>query len=52
MTIPRVKALAIAVGVATLPHVVHAAEQDPVVVTATGFEQKIQHAPDSISVIS
>lgn len=31
---------------------VHAADQDTVVVTATGFEQKIQNAPASISVIS
>ena len=52
MTIPRVKLLAAAIGAATLSSFVHAADQDTVVVTATGFEQKIQNAPASISVIS
>lgn len=52
MTIPRLKVLAVAVCAATLPQLVHAADQDTVVVTATGFEQKIQNAPASISVIS
>lgn len=52
MTIPHVKAVAAAVCVACLPSLGHAAEQDTVVVTATGFEQKIQDAPASISVIT
>ena len=52
MTIPRVKLLASAIGAPTLSSFVHAADQDTVVVTATGFEQKIQNAPASISVIS
>ena len=52
MTIPRVKRLAVAVGVASFSPFLHAADQDTVVVTATGFEQKIQNAPASISVIS
>lgn len=52
MTIPHVKALAVAVGAACLPTLVQAADQDTVVVTATGFEQKIQNAPASISVIT
>jgi outer membrane receptor for ferrienterochelin and colicins len=41
MTIPRVKRLAVAVGVASFSPFLHAADQDTVVVTATGFEQKI-----------
>jgi outer membrane receptor for ferrienterochelin and colicins len=49
MTIPRVKRLAVAVGVASFSPFLHAADQDTVVVTATGFEQKIQNAPASIS---
>lgn len=52
MTIPRIKLLAVAIGAATCSPFVHAADQDTVVVTATGFEQKIQNAPASISVIS
>lgn len=52
MTIPHVKAVAAAVCVACLPSLGNAAEQDTVVVTATGFEQKIQDAPASISVIT
>lgn len=52
MTIPHVKAVAAAVCVASLPSLVYAADQDTVVVTATGFEQKIQDAPASISVIT
>lgn len=52
MTIPHVKAVAAAVCVASLPSLGYAAEQDTVVVTATGFEQKIQDAPASISVIT
>ena len=45
------KTLAIAIGTATLPVMLHAAEQDTLVVTASGFEQKIQNAPASITVI-
>ncbi len=45
MTIPRIKLLAVAIGAATCSPFVHAADQDTVVVTATGFEQKIQNAP-------
>src|SRR5690606_11960722 len=52
MTIPHVKAIAAAVCAACLPSLVYAADQDTVVVTATGFEQKIQNAPASISVIT
>ena len=52
MTISRVKLLATAISFATIPASVTAAEQDTLVVTATGFEQKIQNAPASISVIS
>lgn len=52
MTIPQINRLAIAVSIATLSPLLHAADQDTVVVTATGFEQKIQNAPASISVIS
>ena len=44
--------VALAVGVACFSPFLHAADQDTVVVTATGFEQKIQNAPASISVIS
>jgi outer membrane receptor for ferrienterochelin and colicins len=51
MTLPRAKLLAVAVCAATFPR--HfAAGEDTVVVSATGFEQKIQNAPASISVIS
>ena len=52
MTIPRVKVLAAAIYAATISPLVHAADSDTMVVTATGFEQKIQNAPASISVIS
>ncbi|MTH47924.1 ligand-gated channel protein [Intestinirhabdus alba] len=52
MTRFHVKALAAAVCVASLPSLVYAADQDTMVVSATGFEQKIQNAPASISVIS
>ncbi|QKJ88406.1 Outer membrane siderophore receptor [Paramixta manurensis] len=37
---------------AITPLVIHAADGDSMVVTATGFEQKIQDAPASISVIT
>lgn len=52
MTLPRAKLLAIAVCAATFPPSLFAADEDTVVVSATGFEQKIQNAPASISVIS
>ncbi|WP_449540605.1 ligand-gated channel protein [Enterobacter ludwigii] len=52
MTIPRVTLLAVAISAAMLSPLAHAADPDTVVVTATGFEQKIQNAPASISVIS
>lgn len=53
MTNPRVNLLAAAVCSALLPSFAYAADKpDTVVVTATGFEQQIQNAPASISVIS
>lgn len=52
MTLPRAKLLAVAVCAATFPPALLAAGEDTVVVSATGFEQKIQNAPASISVIS
>ncbi|HHG8773306.1 TPA: ligand-gated channel protein [Raoultella planticola] len=51
MTIPRIKVLAAAICAAATPQLVHAADET-MVITATGFEQKIQNAPASISVIS
>ncbi|MBS6738338.1 MAG: ligand-gated channel protein [Enterobacteriaceae bacterium] len=52
MTLPRAKLLAVAVCAATFPPALLAAGEDTVVVSATGFEQKTQNAPASISVIS
>ena len=52
MTLPRAKLLAVAVCAATFSPALLAAGEDTVVVSATGFEQKIQNAPASISVIS
>lgn len=52
MSIPHVKVVAVATCAACLPSFVHAADQETLVVTATGFEQKIQNAPASVSVIS
>lgn len=52
MNTPNAKLLAVAVCAATFPSLLHAADQDTIVVSATGFEQKIQNAPASISVIS
>ncbi|NIY46106.1 ligand-gated channel protein [Cedecea colo] len=52
MTIPRLKLIAALVCTATAPSLVLADTQDTLVVTATGFEQKIQNAPASISVIT
>lgn len=51
MTIPHVKLLAFASCAAIAPQFVNAADEK-MVITATGFEQKIQNAPASISVIS
>lgn len=51
MTLPHIKLLAVAIGAAAIPQLVQAAD-DTMVVTATGFAQKIQNAPASISVIS
>lgn len=52
MTIPRIKLPGRRHWRCHMFPFVHAADQDTVVVTATGFEQKIQNAPASISVIS
>ncbi|WP_312953154.1 ligand-gated channel protein [Superficieibacter sp.] len=52
MKISQVKLLAAAGCFATCPATVLADAQDTMVITATGFEQKIQNAPASISVIS
>ncbi len=52
MMIPQAKALSVAVSAAILTPLAHADNQDTMVVTATGFEQKIQNAPASISVIT
>lgn len=52
MMTPRVNILAVAIGTALFTPLLHAADQDTLVVSATGFEQKIQNAPASISVIS
>lgn len=52
MMTPRANVVAAAVCAALLPPALYAADQDTVVVSATGFEQKIQNAPASISVIS
>ncbi|TLV21643.1 ligand-gated channel protein [Klebsiella indica] len=51
MTRPHVKLLAVAICAAISSQFVHAAD-NTMVVTATGFEQKIQNAPASISVIT
>lgn len=52
MPMPRIKLIAAAICAASLPSLAQAETQDTLVVTATGFEQKIQNAPASISVIS
>ncbi|WP_435927166.1 ligand-gated channel protein [Dryocola sp. BD613] len=52
MAIPRIKLIAALVCTAAAPSPVLADTQDTMVVTATGFEQKIQNAPASISVIT
>lgn len=49
--ISRIKTLTVIIA-ATLPRLAHADDRDKMVVTATGFEQKIQNAPASISVIT
>ncbi len=52
MAIPRIKLIAALVCATTAPSLALADTQDTLVVTATGFEQKIQNAPASISVIT
>lgn len=51
MTTSHVKLLTTTICLATLPAVVHAGDET-MVITATGFEQKINNAPASISVIT
>ena len=51
MTIPRFTLLSAAICTAVAAPVAHADEKETMVVTATGFEQKIENAPASISVI-
>ncbi|MCT4702492.1 ligand-gated channel protein [Enterobacteriaceae bacterium H20N1] len=52
MAIPRIKLISAFICAASTPSLVLAETQDTLVVTATGFEQKIQNAPASISVIT
>lgn len=52
MTIPRFKLLSAAICAAAVTPGVQADDRETMVVTATGFEQKIENAPASISVIS
>ncbi|WP_435945646.1 ligand-gated channel protein [Dryocola sp. BD586] len=52
MPMPRIKLIAAVICAASAPSLAQAETQDTLVVTATGFEQKIQNAPASISVIS
>lgn len=52
MATPRPKLIAAMICTALTPSLVSAATPDTMVVTATGFVQKIQDAPASISVIS
>jgi len=52
MILPPMNTMAIATGIAILPLTLYAATQDTLVVTASGFEQKIQNAAASISVIT
>ncbi|MDF7680730.1 ligand-gated channel protein [Enterobacteriaceae bacterium ESL0689] len=51
MTKPQTKILSTVIGIAVLPSFVHASDET-MVVTATGFEQKINNAPASITVIT
>ncbi|YCH29000.1 ligand-gated channel protein [Erwinia sp. D4-22] len=48
---PRINIVTVLLAAAAAP-LLHAAEEQAMVVTATGFEQKIQEAPASISVIT
>lgn len=52
MTIPRLKLLSAAVCAAAVAPCAQADDRETMVVTATGFEQKIENAPASISVIT
>jgi outer membrane receptor for ferrienterochelin and colicins len=52
MAIHRKKLIAVMICAASTPSLAQADAQDTMVVTATGFEQKIQNAPASISVIT
>ena len=52
MTRLRVKPFAVILTTAFFPGMAEATDKETLVVTATGFEQKIQNAPASISVIS
>lgn len=52
MRILRVKPFAVILTTAFFPGMADATDKETLVVTATGFEQKIQNAPASISVIS
>ncbi len=52
MTRLRVKPFAVILTTAFFPGMADATDKETLVVTATGFEQKIQNAPASISVIS
>lgn len=52
MTKLRVKPFAVILTTAFFPGMAEATDKETLVVTATGFEQKIQNAPASISVIS
>lgn len=52
MTIPRFKLLSAAVCAAAIAPAAQADDRETMVVTATGFEQKIENAPASISVIT
>lgn len=52
MRILRVKPFAVILTTAFFPGMADATDKETLVVTATGFEQKIQNAPASISVIT
>lgn len=52
MRILRVKPFAVILTTAFFPGMADATDKETLVVTATGFEQKIQNAPASISVVT
>ncbi|MBS0848849.1 ligand-gated channel protein [Citrobacter sp. JGM124] len=52
MKIHHIKAVSSAISLVCLPFLTFAASEDTLVVTASGFEKKIQDAPASISVIT